>query len=73
MSESFFAETTTDAEWPDDGADLTRRHRESLFPSVGLFYDEPIELRQGERQFVYDGAGREYLESQAGKHCGTAS
>ena len=43
-------------------ADLVRRHRESLFPSVGLFYDNPIELRRGERQFVYDGAGREYLD-----------
>lgn len=48
--------------WPNDEADLARRHRESLFPSVGLFYDEPIELRRGERQFVYDGAGNEYLD-----------
>lgn len=46
----------------DDSADLARRHRESLFPSVGLFYDEPIELRRGEGQFVFDGAGREYLD-----------
>jgi 4-aminobutyrate aminotransferase len=47
---------------PDDQADLARRHRESLFPSVGLYYSEPIELRYGERQFVYDGAGRQYLD-----------
>ena len=47
---------------PDDAADLLRRHRESLFPSVGLFYDEPIELRRGEGQFVWDGAGRQYLD-----------
>jgi len=46
----------------DDAADLARRHKESLFPSVGLFYDQPIELRRGERQFVYDGAGRQYLD-----------
>jgi 4-aminobutyrate aminotransferase-like enzyme len=46
----------------DDAADLLRRHRESLFPSVGLFYEEPIELRRGEGQFVYDGAGRQYLD-----------
>ncbi|MDP9366234.1 MAG: aspartate aminotransferase family protein [Chloroflexota bacterium] len=45
-----------------DAADLLRRHRESLFPSVGLFYDEPIELRRGEGQFVYDGDGRQYLD-----------
>jgi 4-aminobutyrate aminotransferase len=48
--------------WPDDAAELERRHRESLFPSVGLFYEEPIELRQGEGQYVYDGAGRQYLD-----------
>ena len=46
----------------DDADDLLRRHRESLFPSVGLFYEEPIELRYGERQYVYDGAGRQYLD-----------
>ena len=45
-----------------EAADLLRRHKESLFPSVGLFYDEPIELRRGERQYVYDGAGRQYLD-----------
>ncbi|MDP8909991.1 MAG: aspartate aminotransferase family protein [Chloroflexota bacterium] len=39
-----------------------RRHRESLFPSVGLFYEEPIELRRGEGQLVYDGDGRQYLD-----------
>ena len=50
------------ADDPDDADDLLRRHKESLFPSVGLFYDEPIELRRGERQYVYDGAGHEYLD-----------
>ena len=47
---------------PDDQEDLARRHRESLFPSVGLYYSEPIELRRGERQYVYDGANRQYLD-----------
>src|SRR3954452_21009458 len=47
---------------PDDAADLVRRHKESLFPSVGLNYAEPIELRRGERQFVFDGDGRQYLD-----------
>ncbi|HEY7033395.1 MAG TPA: aspartate aminotransferase family protein [Thermomicrobiales bacterium] len=50
------------AERPDDTADLVRRHKESLFPSVGLNYSEPIEIRRGERQYVYDGAGRQYLD-----------
>ncbi len=43
-------------------ADLLRRHQESLFPSVSLFYDEPIELRRGEGQFVFDADGRQYLD-----------
>ena len=45
-----------------DAADLARRHAESLFPSVGLFYDEPIEFRRGEAQYLYDGEGRQYLD-----------
>jgi hypothetical protein len=36
------------AELPDDTADLVRRHKESLFPSVGLKYSEPIDSRRGE-------------------------
>ncbi|MER3485224.1 MAG: hypothetical protein C4345_03845 [Chloroflexota bacterium] len=27
-----------------------------------LYFSEPIELRRGERQYVYDGAGRQYLD-----------
>jgi 4-aminobutyrate aminotransferase-like enzyme len=46
----------------DDTTDLVRRHRESIFPSVALNYAEPIELRRGEGQYVYDGAGRQYLD-----------
>ncbi|MDP9359254.1 MAG: aminotransferase class III-fold pyridoxal phosphate-dependent enzyme, partial [Chloroflexota bacterium] len=46
----------------DETADLVRRHRESLFPSVGLNYDEPIELRRGERQYLFDAQGRQYLD-----------
>ena len=49
-------------DWPDDQTELVQRHREALFPSVGLNYSEPIELRYGERQYVYDGAGKQYLD-----------
>ncbi|MBA3275972.1 MAG: aspartate aminotransferase family protein [Chloroflexia bacterium] len=45
-----------------DQSDLLRRHQASLFPSVSLFYDEPIELRRGEGQFVWDAAGNQYLD-----------
>ena len=50
------------AEDDPEVADLVRRHKESLFPSVGLNYAEPIELRRGEGQYVYDGEGRQYLD-----------
>ena len=43
-------------------ADLLRRHQASLFPSVKLNFAEPIELRRGERQYVYDADGRQYLD-----------
>lgn len=62
MTDVLIPITMDDVPWPDDAADLLRRHQESLFPSVKLFYEEPIELRRGEGQFVYDGAGREYLD-----------
>lgn len=62
MSEQTFPLIPFPRDWPDDQADLVRRHRESLFPSVGLNYSEPIELRYGERQYVWDGAGRQYLD-----------
>ena len=52
----------SDATGQDVAAELLSRHKESLFPSVGLNYSEPIELRRGERQHVYDGAGRQYLD-----------
>jgi 4-aminobutyrate aminotransferase-like enzyme len=45
---------------PDDT--LLQRHRESLFPSVGLFYEEPIAIRRGEGLRVWDEDGREYLD-----------
>jgi 4-aminobutyrate aminotransferase-like enzyme len=43
-------------------SDLLGRHRESLFPSVGLNYQEPIELRRGEGQYVFDAEGSRYLD-----------
>ena len=62
MPDPITTDSTTALLAADDADDLRRRHRENLFPSVGLFYDEPIELRRGERQYVYDGAGRQYLD-----------
>src|SRR5688500_10502075 len=62
MTELREPETARNAEGPDDADELIARHRERLFPSVRLFYEAPIELRRGERQYVYDAAGRQYLD-----------
>jgi 4-aminobutyrate aminotransferase-like enzyme len=47
---------------PSRHADLVARQRESLFPSVGLFYEQPIELRSGEGLVVRDADDRDYLD-----------
>ena len=46
---------------------MERGHAEALMPlldrlSAQVEGGEPIELRYGERQYVYDGAGRQYLD-----------
>jgi len=55
-------ETSTSGSGSSEHAELLRRHQESMFPSVALFYDEPIELRRGEGQVVFDADGRQYLD-----------
>jgi 4-aminobutyrate aminotransferase-like enzyme len=43
-------------------ASWRERHQAALFPSTALYYEEPLELRRGERQFVFDADGRRYLD-----------
>lgn len=62
MSENTPVSGSTIVDADAESADLVRRHRESLFPSVGLNYREPLELRRGEGQFVYDAVGKQYLD-----------
>ncbi len=45
-----------------NAADLLRRQRESLFPSVALYYENPIEIARGDGFRVWDGDGNEYLD-----------
>jgi 4-aminobutyrate aminotransferase-like enzyme len=40
---------------------LTRRHR-VMAPSYRLFYDDPVELVRGQGVWLYDAAGRAYLD-----------
>ncbi len=43
-------------------ADLLERHRAVLPPWVGLYYDEPISLVDGEGRHVVDAEGNRYLD-----------
>jgi 4-aminobutyrate aminotransferase len=43
-------------------AELLARHREVMPKWLALYYEEPIELVRGEGQFVWDGAGKQYLD-----------
>lgn len=43
-------------------ARLIARQRESLFPSVGLYYEDPLVLVRGAGSWVEDADGREYLD-----------
>ncbi len=54
--------TTTDS----GHAELLARHREVLPSWLALYYDDPIELAEGEGRHVIDGEGRRYLDFFAG-------
>src|SRR5688572_14778550 len=43
-------------------ADITRRHRERLFPNVANYYQQPIALARGQGTRLWDVEGREYLD-----------
>ena len=43
-------------------ADLLKRHQAVLPPWVGLYYDEPISLVDGEGRHVVDAEGKRYLD-----------
>jgi alanine-glyoxylate transaminase / (R)-3-amino-2-methylpropionate-pyruvate transaminase len=48
------------------GAEITRLHREYLFPCVSTYYREPLPLVGGEGMYLTDADGREYLDFFAG-------
>lgn len=43
-------------------SDLGRKQREYLFGNIATYYREPLTLVRGEGSFVYDDAGRQYLD-----------
>src|SRR5438034_9489092 len=47
-------------------SDAVRKHKEFLFPAVAMYYQEPIALVKGEGHYVWDDAGRRYLDAFGG-------
>lgn len=45
---------------------IVAKHHEYLFPAVGLYYREPLALVRGEGAYVWDDAGRRYLDAFGG-------
>src|SRR5262245_31029928 len=50
----------SDRKWTS--AELRKRHKDVLFPSVGTFYDEPVCLDEGKGSRLTDLDGRQYLD-----------
>lgn len=50
----------------DPKSEIVRKHREFLFPAVANFYEEPLALVRGEGVYVWDDAGRRYLDCFGG-------
>lgn len=48
---------------PDE---ILRKKREYLIPCVYHFYNQPMQLVRGEMQYLYDQAGKQYLDCFAG-------
>jgi alanine-glyoxylate transaminase/(R)-3-amino-2-methylpropionate-pyruvate transaminase len=46
--------------------DTIRKHKEYLFPAVATYYEEPLALERGEGMYVWDEAGRRYLDCWGG-------
>ena len=47
-------------------SEAVRKHRQFLFPAVSMYYQEPIALARGEGHYVWDDAGRRYLDAFGG-------
>ncbi len=43
-----------------------QKHKKYLFPAVSMYYQEPIELVRGEGNYVWDSAGKKYLDAFGG-------
>ena len=46
--------------------DAVRKHREFIWPAATMYYQEPIALERGEGNYVFDDAGKRYLDAFGG-------
>jgi 4-aminobutyrate aminotransferase len=56
----------TETEKQTTPSEIVRKHREFLFPAVATYYEEPIALVRGEGMYVWDDAGRRFLDCFGG-------
>jgi alanine-glyoxylate transaminase/(R)-3-amino-2-methylpropionate-pyruvate transaminase len=47
-------------------SDAVRKHKQFLFPALTPYYQEPIALERGEGNYVWDDAGKRYLDAFGG-------
>lgn len=47
-------------------SDSVQKHKDFLFPAVGMYYQEPLALERGQGVYVWDEQGRQYLDCFGG-------
>lgn len=47
-------------------SETVQKHRDFLFPAVGMYYQEPLALERGEGMYVWDEQGNRYLDCFGG-------
>jgi 4-aminobutyrate aminotransferase len=56
---------STDAKAPEK-SEIVRKHEEFVFPSSATYYEEPLALVRGEGMYVWDDAGKRYMDGYGG-------
>ncbi len=50
----------------ENRSDTVKKHKDYLFPSVAMYYQDPIALDHGEGMYVWDESGNKYLDCFGG-------
>ena len=54
-------------------ADVIRKHKEYIWPSVSNYYQQPLVADRGSMQYIWDLDGRKYLDSVSPACCASRS